>query len=49
MYDGVVEVCRNNVWGLITANSDFDNTEAQELCSQLGLPNDCEKNALFIL
>ena len=45
MYEGVVEVCRNNVWGLITAN-DFGNTEAQQLCIQLGFPSECEEKVL---
>ena len=43
MNDGVVEVCRNNVWGLITAVDDFGNTEARDLCERLDRPYECEK------
>ena len=46
MYDGVVEICRNDVWGLITADDKFGQTEAQQLCAHLGLPSECENIVL---
>lgn len=48
MYDGVVEICRNDVWGLITADSNFGQAEAQQLCAHLQLPSECENFAVII-
>lgn len=48
-YDGVVEICRNNVWGLITLDANFSQIEAGEICNQLDMPHDCEKELLLLL
>ena len=46
IYEGVVEICRNDVWGLITSDDNFDEAEAQEIRSQLQLPSECENLVL---
>ena len=37
--EGTVEVCFNNVWGLISAN-DWDDNDASVVCSQIGYLRD---------